>query len=164
MPSADGAPDPNVQTWVSGERNDAVGAARFRAGRTFRFEAAHHLPGMEPGHRSTRVHGHSYRVDVELAATELRYPGVVVGADELSQLKEYVADRLDHRDLNSVLDRPPTCEAVAEHLAEWITTHMEPDVSARVVAVRVSAGKEVWAEYCVPGVFPRNDDLLPPPG
>ena len=164
MPSADGAPDPNDPTWVSGERNDAVGAARFRAGRTFRFEAAHHLSGTEPGHRSARVHGHSYQVDVELAAIELRYPGVVVGADELSPLKEYVADRLDHRDLNAILNRPPTCEAVAEHLAGWITTYMEPDVSARVVAARVSVGKGVWAEYRVPGVRPRNDDLLPPPG
>lgn len=122
---------------------------RYRAGRTFLFDAAHHLPGMEPGHRSARVHGHSYEVVVELAAVELTHPGVVAGPDALAPLQGYIAERLDHRDLNLVIDGPPTCEAVAEHLAGWIASHIDPEISRKVAAVRVSTGRGAWAEYRV---------------
>ena len=33
----------------------------------YRFEAAHHLPNVPPGHKCARVHGHSYKVEVSVA-------------------------------------------------------------------------------------------------
>ena len=40
---------------------------RVELSRTFRFEAAHRLPMVPPGHKCHRVHGHSYVVDVFVA-------------------------------------------------------------------------------------------------
>ena len=32
----------------------------------YRFEAAHHLPRVPPGHKCSRLHGHSYRVELHV--------------------------------------------------------------------------------------------------
>ncbi|MCK4602054.1 MAG: 6-carboxytetrahydropterin synthase, partial [Phycisphaerae bacterium] len=32
--------------------------------KTFRFEAAHSLPGAPEGNKCRRLHGHNYRVDI----------------------------------------------------------------------------------------------------
>ena len=39
-------------------------AMRTRLERTYRFEAAHQLPEVPPGHECARMHGHSYLVEV----------------------------------------------------------------------------------------------------
>src|SRR6187551_942352 len=39
-------------------------AMRTRLERSYRFEAAHFLPKVPPGHKCARMHGHSYQIDV----------------------------------------------------------------------------------------------------
>jgi len=34
--------------------------------KTFRFDAAHTLPCVPEGHKCSRMHGHSYRVDIHV--------------------------------------------------------------------------------------------------
>ncbi|MGH8897377.1 MAG: 6-pyruvoyl trahydropterin synthase family protein [Egibacteraceae bacterium] len=36
----------------------------FRIGKSFTFDAAHHLPGLSEGHKCARLHGHTYTVMV----------------------------------------------------------------------------------------------------
>jgi len=68
-----------------------------------RFEAAHSLPKTPPGHKCRRLHGHSYRLEVE--ATE---PAPVPKA------LERLFELLDHRCLNDVEGlENPTAEIMA---------------------------------------------------
>ncbi len=116
-------------------------------GKRFKFEAAHHLPGLPEGHKCRRPHGHSYTVEVVLTAGELTPPGFVTDFADLAPFRAYLDRDLDHRDLNEVVDFPPTSENLAAHLAGWFMTNVEPTIPARLVRVRVSETADTWAEY-----------------
>jgi 6-pyruvoyltetrahydropterin/6-carboxytetrahydropterin synthase len=119
----------------------------FEIVKTFRFDAAHHLPGLPSGHRCGRVHGHTWHVRLTLAAGELRSPGFVTDFGDLKPFADYLADQFDHRDLNEVVPFAPTSEAIARHFAAWFIQHLEPDVGGRLVRVGVSETPTSWAEY-----------------
>lgn len=88
--------------------------------KTFRFEAAHHLPGHRG--KCARLHGHSYTLEVTLRGpikqeTGASDDGMVMDFDDLSSVvKQAVIERLDHHDLNEVTGIRTT----AENLAHWI--------------------------------------------
>ena len=84
-------------------------------GKRFSFDAAHHLPGLPEGHKCARQHGHTYTVEVILAADALTGPGFVVDFGDLEPLRAYLDATFDHRDLNTVVDFPPTSEHLARH-------------------------------------------------
>ena len=98
---------------------DAAGRARgvYRIGKRFTVDASHCLPGLPAGHKCARLHGHTYTVEVVLAATELVGPGFVTDFGDLAALGRYLDEHFDHRHLNDVLDDPPTSEHLARHLA-----------------------------------------------
>jgi 6-pyruvoyltetrahydropterin/6-carboxytetrahydropterin synthase len=121
----------------------------YRIGRSFTFDAAHHLPGLPEGHKCARVHGHTYTVTVIVESEDLTGPGFVTDFGELAPLGRYIADRLDHRDLNEVLDVAPTSEHLARHVADWFAEHLQPALPGRLVSVRVAETPTSWAEYLV---------------
>src|SRR5512140_2167243 len=41
-------------------------AMSMRLERSYRFEAAHFLPKVPPGHKCARMHGHSYQIEVTI--------------------------------------------------------------------------------------------------
>lgn len=88
-------------------------------GREIRFSAAHHLPNVPKGHKCARVHGHSYRVAVEVTRAELEpLLDWVIDFGALDDaLRTLVFSALDHRNLNEVegLENP-----TSEVLARWI--------------------------------------------
>jgi 6-pyruvoyltetrahydropterin/6-carboxytetrahydropterin synthase len=116
-------------------------------GKRFRFEAAHCLPGLPEGHKCGRVHGHSYTIEAVLTASELTPPGFVTDFGDLTPFRAYLDRELDHRDLNDVVDFPPTSENLAAHLAAWFMTNVEPAIPGRLVRIRVSETADTWAEY-----------------
>jgi 6-pyruvoyltetrahydropterin/6-carboxytetrahydropterin synthase len=89
----------------------------------FRFEAAHVLP-HHPG-KCSRLHGHSYRLDVAVAGPlQGAGPsqGMVLDFDELAAVVEAaVVERLDHSSLNDLLPNP-----TAEHIAQWAWEQLAP--------------------------------------
>lgn len=119
----------------------------FRIGKRFGFEAAHHLPGLPSGHKCARRHGHSYTVEVALTAVELAEPGFVVDFADLSALDHHLRETFDHRDLNEVLDVPPTSENLARALYEWCTANLPLRPGVAVASVRVSETTSTFAEY-----------------
>jgi 6-pyruvoyltetrahydropterin/6-carboxytetrahydropterin synthase len=119
----------------------------YRIGKEFSFEAAHRLPGLPAGHKCSRPHGHSYTVEVIVAAGELAGPGFVADFADLTPLRGYLAGELDHRDLNDVLDIEPTSENLARYLYDWCQGNVPLPGTARVEAVRVSETPSTWAEY-----------------
>ena len=91
--------------------------------RTFRFESAHRLPNVPPGHKCARMHGHSYRVDVHVAGPLGAATGWVIDFAEIADAFEPVLEALDHRVLNDVEGlENPTCE----RLAVWIWARLRP--------------------------------------
>lgn len=87
--------------------------------KTFRFEAAHHLPNH--GGKCARPHGHSYRAEISAhgairASDGSPEEGMVLDFDALSALwKGHFHPVLDHQDLNDLMPVP-----TAENLAAWI--------------------------------------------
>jgi len=120
-------------------------AGRFRVGKRFSFDASHQLPGLPDGHKCARLHGHTYTVEIVVAADMLTGPGFVTDFGDLAPLRAYLGDEFDHRHLNEVLAVPPTAENLAAHLASWCHLHLEPLIPGRVAAVRVSETPTSWA-------------------
>ncbi|PZG39896.1 6-carboxytetrahydropterin synthase QueD [Spongiactinospora gelatinilytica] len=131
--------------WAEG--TEAVGT--FEIVKRFRFEAAHRIGGLPKGHPCGRVHGHSYQVEVRLAAERLTAPGFVTDFGELAPLGKYLQATFDHQLLNDVLDVEPTSENFAVHLACWFLDNLQPGLPGRLVAVRVAETATSWAEYRV---------------
>jgi 6-pyruvoyltetrahydropterin/6-carboxytetrahydropterin synthase len=109
----------------------------------FCFSASHTIGDLPPGHPCARLHGHNYEVEVVLAAPALDAKGFVRDFEELSPLREFIKDTLDHRHLNDVLghDRT-TSEVMSEWIYEWSKARWP-----EVIAVRVSETPRTWAEY-----------------
>ena len=58
----------------------------YRISKKWTFDAAHHLDGLPEGHKCARVHGHTWTVEVVLAAVTLTGPGFVTDFGELAPL------------------------------------------------------------------------------
>jgi 6-pyruvoyltetrahydropterin/6-carboxytetrahydropterin synthase len=115
----------------------------FEISKTFGFAAAHHLPQLPEGHKCRRVHGHNYAVRLVLAG-ELDDRGMVADYGELDPVGVWIADTLDHRDLNDVLDNP-TAERIAEMV--WARWHF---TFPALAAVTVSETPKTTATYRPP--------------
>jgi 6-pyruvoyltetrahydropterin/6-carboxytetrahydropterin synthase len=89
----------------------------------FRFESAHFLPGVPPGHPCGRLHGHSYRLEVAIRGTPDPGSGWVRDFGEVSQAVRPVIAPLDHNLLNSVagLENP-----TSENLCIWLWERLAP--------------------------------------
>jgi 6-pyruvoyltetrahydropterin/6-carboxytetrahydropterin synthase len=85
--------------------------------KTGRFEAAHWLPRVAPGHKCGRIHGHSYTVRVSVTGEVDAARGWVMDLGELGDQLARILARLDHTTLNEVdgLENP-----TSERLAAWI--------------------------------------------
>jgi 6-pyruvoyltetrahydropterin/6-carboxytetrahydropterin synthase len=91
--------------------------------REFTFEAAHRLPNVPPGHKCSRLHGHSYRFTVHVCGPVDPEAGWIMDFGELKEHVEPVRQRLDHYYLNEIdgLQNP-----TSEVLAAWIWNHLRP--------------------------------------
>jgi 6-pyruvoyltetrahydropterin/6-carboxytetrahydropterin synthase len=97
-----------------------------------RFEAAHCLPYVPEGHKCGRMHGHSYRVAIELTG-DVGVKGWVRDFGDVKTAWRDLHGQLDHNTLNDVegLENP-----TAENLAEWIfmrLTDQLPELSSVTV-------------------------------
>lgn len=81
------------------------------------FAGAHHLRDY-PGD-CEKPHGHNWKVDVTVRATELDQYGMGIDFTVLKKIVKEVIDKLDHKDLNTLpyfQDRNPS----SEHIADFI--------------------------------------------
>lgn len=89
--------------------------------KSFRFEAAHSLPGTTFGAASEEIHGHSFRAEVTLRGTPDPDTGMVLDLGVLEQRIGEVQKLLDHKLLNKV-ERlgHPTLENLARYIWERV--------------------------------------------
>lgn len=78
----------------------------------FKFNAAHFLPDC--GGKCEKLHGHTYRLEVTVEGAP-KADGLVINFVDLKGLvEERVLSKLDHADLNEVMENP-----AAENIAIW---------------------------------------------
>lgn len=108
----------------------------------FKFSASHQLNGLPDDHQCSRLHGHNYTIEVELAHDHLDDTGFIVDFGLLKPIKEYIDNTLDHRHLNDIFNFNPTAELMAQHLHATFKA-----IFPMIVAVRVKETDTSWAEY-----------------
>lgn len=114
----------------------------YTISKEFHFSAAHQLNGLPDNHQCSRLHGHNYIVVVELQCNQLNDVGFVVDYGNLSPLKTYIDNILDHRNLNDVLPFQTSAENLAKHFYEFCKEHWDETSS-----VKVSETPKTWAIY-----------------
>lgn len=109
----------------------------------FRFEAAHRLPAVPPGHRCAALHGHSYRAELRIEGPVDPATGWVIDFFEIETVFTPLLAALDHHYLNDIegLENP-----TAENIAVWIWKRMRPALPL-LTAVVVYETPNCWAEY-----------------
>lgn len=113
----------------------------------FRFEAAHRLPNVPPGHKCARLHGHSFVVQLHVRGPIGEQSGWIVDFADIGVVWAPLQAVLDHHYLNEVpgLDNP-----TSEHLARWIWRRIKPGLPGlSQVQVR---------ETCTSGCVYRGED------
>lgn len=119
----------------------------FRITKQFHFSASHLLEQLPSGHPCRRLHGHNYIVEVELAAANLTTLDWVRDFGDLDQVKRFIDDQWDHRDLNDWFRvHGVVMQTTAEALAFILFHRFAPKIK-ELSAVRVSETPKTWAEY-----------------
>ena len=72
------------------------------------------------------LHGHNWIIYVYCKSEELNKDGMVL---DFTHIKKHISDKLDHQNLNEVLDFNPT----AENIAKWIVDNLQNCYKATVI-------------------------------
>ncbi len=106
--------------------------ARYRLTVFAEFAAAHTLRDY-PGDCS-RLHGHNWKAEVEVEATELDRHGMGVDFKVIRQAARTLAAELDHRNLNDIapFDR---VNPTAENIAAWFYRGLSETLNTATVRV-----------------------------
>jgi len=112
------------------------------------FSAAHHLRDYEG--KCERVHGHNYKIELELKSPIVDRSGMVVDFTIVRQALEKVLQRFDHQDLNEVkpFDR---LNPTAENIAKLIWEEMNLKFNTRKIKVSRVTVWETESSYATYG-------------
>lgn len=107
----------------------------------FTFEAAHRLPNVPAEHKCSRLHGHSYKVRIEVSGPVDASLGWVIDFGDIKTAWRDLDDALDHRYLNEIpgLDNP-TSEVLAIWIWDRLTEHLSGLLSAVTVQETCTSG------------------------
>ena len=85
--------------------------------KTFTFDAAHRLPNVPTDHKCSRLHGHSFRVDIFVRGAVGENSGWVRDFADIAESFKPIHEKLDHSYLNEIegLENP-----TSENIARWI--------------------------------------------
>lgn len=113
--------------------------------RTYTFEAAHRLPRTPVGHKCHTMHGHSYRVEVELTGEpDPRFGWFIDFADIDHWFGVYVHAIVDHQTLNEI---PGLENATLEVFAPWMWAQLAPRLSPWLSRIVIHEGHHSRVEF-----------------
>ncbi len=119
----------------------------YEIGITAHFEAAHRLVGdFGP---ATRMHGHTYRLEVAVSGAVLRPDGTLFNITTLQEAVRDLVAELHYRDLGEVpglSEINTTAENVARFCWERLASPLRAEGLARL-SVRVWENPEAYAAY-----------------
>ncbi|KKM16024.1 hypothetical protein LCGC14_1690000 [marine sediment metagenome] len=111
--------------------------------KTFRFEAAHHLPKVSSRHKCSGPHGHSYRVTVTVAGEVDTELGWVMDFGDIKKVVEPLIEQLDHHNLNEV---EGLANPTSEQIAKWLWDRIAPAMG-QLAAVAVAESDTAVCTY-----------------
>ena len=123
----------------------------------FRFSASHQLRGLPDDHPCARLHGHNYRVRVELNGPADAI-GMVWDYGALAPFRAWLDTTVDHRHLNDLApftEVNPTAENLSTVLtmALWEQVAIPDGITSRVW---VSETESTWAVWDPHGLTAWN--------
>ena len=95
----------------------------------FRFEAAHFLPKMPEGHKCKRMHGHSFRLEVNLLGETDPETGLLIDFGDVKKIVKPYVEMLDHWCINDVGEREDSDllrNPTSENVAQWFFETLNP--------------------------------------
>ncbi len=98
---------------------------RARIIKDFRFEAAQTLPKLPSSHKCTRMHGHSFKVEIAVEGEIDPSVGWVYDHAEISRAMAPLMDLLDHAYLNEI---PGLENPTIELMAAWLWRKLSPQL------------------------------------
>ena len=101
------------------------------------FSSAHVLNGHEGACK--RMHGHNWKVEVEVCGNKLDNIGMVIDFKEIRNLTKNVVDQLDHRFLNDLKpfkEINPTAENIAQYIHKELSVIMN-DKQIKVKSIKL---------------------------
>jgi len=120
--------------------------------KTYKFEAAHYLPGHNG--KCSNLHGHSYVLEVELTGTLVSRTDasdflMVTDFHDLDSIvKPLIETRLDHKDLNETLKEfipRTTAEGMVIFIAAHIKALLPEHLSlTEVVVWETATSRAIW--------------------
>ena len=113
------------------------------------FASAHTLAGY-PG-ACSRMHGHNWKVEVEVIASQLDQTGMAIDFKRIKQAANEVGNRLDHRYLNDI---PPFDQVnpTAENIAAWFFQELSSNLNtehAKVHSVTLWETDRACVKYSI---------------
>jgi 6-pyruvoyltetrahydropterin/6-carboxytetrahydropterin synthase len=100
--------------------------------REYRFEAAHRLPHVPPGHKCARLHGHSFKIELSVRGPVDERTGWFIDYGVLDEKMRPILDRLDHYYLNEV---PGLENPTSELLARWLWQALAPGLPSLAAVI-----------------------------
>ena len=122
-------------------------AARYTVKVVTDFASAHTLRDY-PG-ACSRMHGHNWKLEVEVSATQLDDTGMAIDFKHIKRAARELGDQLDHRYLNEI---PPfdqintTAENIAAHPYKGIGNKINNE-HIQVCADTLWETERAWARY-----------------
>lgn len=94
----------------------------------FEFESAHQLPDIECYGACRNLHGHTYKLTVEVEGEVNKYGWVINFKDLKKIVNETIIDKYDHSNLNDYIEVPT---------AENLLIKMKQDLSPKLMELGV---------------------------
>lgn len=97
---------------------------------------AHHLD-LSYESKCSSLHGHNWIVTVHCKCTHLNPDGMIV---DFTHIKSKIHDKLDHKNINEIVDFNPTAENMAKWIADQVSDLCYGDGICYKVEVQESEG------------------------
>jgi 6-pyruvoyltetrahydropterin/6-carboxytetrahydropterin synthase len=110
----------------------------------YHIEAARRLPNLPESHPCSRVHGHSFRIEIYVSGPVDPNTGWVIDFADLDAAFAPIKAQLDHRYLNDIagLDNP-----TSERLAQWLWQKLKPALPG-LSKIVVQETRQSGCVYC----------------
>jgi 6-pyruvoyltetrahydropterin/6-carboxytetrahydropterin synthase len=109
-------------------------------GTEFHYDSAHSLPCVPSGHKCGRLHGHTYRLIVEVTAP-VGADGFVIDFAEVKHTVEPFVEQLDHRFINDIIPN-----STVENQLAWLWKGIRPRLPI-LSKLRLYEGLNNYGEY-----------------